>query len=99
MADEDLAPAGPSSSAALASGSAKLPVQVRTLDGKTVKIQAYTNWTVLKLKEEFGKWRGQGYDKINLFYRAIKLDDKEFLSKYNIEPGTVSNLQIHSRIN
>lgn len=65
---------------------AKLPVKIRTLTGKTFKIEAKTNWTVAQLKEEFAKWH-EGADRTSLFYKAKRLNDTELLKNYNIEPG------------
>lgn len=62
-------------------------IRIRTLDGKTITIQAEPDWTVKKLKEEFGKWKGAGFERVNLHYRAKRLKDDDLLSKYNIESG------------
>ncbi len=64
-----------------------LTIKIRTLDGKTVTIPVESRWTVKDLKEEFGKWKGAGFERVNLHYRAKRLKDDDLLSKYNIEPG------------
>lgn len=68
---------------------AKLPVQIRTLDGKTFKIHdCKENWTVAQLRDEFMKWYGEGGDRIVFHYKAKRLNDNDPLAKYKIEPRT-----------
>jgi len=73
-----------------------IAVNVRGLDGKTKKITAYGSWTVRRLKEEYARWLGQGWDNVVMLYRAKRLKDEDFLSTYNIEPEGFIQANIRS---
>ncbi|ODM93697.1 Ubiquitin-like protein [Orchesella cincta] len=79
-----------------ATGIAKLPILIRSMEGRTTKIEAKTDWTVRKLKEEYGKWVGRSYNHIMLLYKARRLNDADLLSKYNVEPDSVIQSTIRS---
>jgi len=64
----------------------QITLQVRGLDGRTTKIDAYAGWNVRRLKEEYARWLGEGWDNVVLLYKAKRLKDEELLSVYNIEP-------------
>ncbi len=66
---------------------AKLPIQIRTMDGKTYKIEAKTDWDVQRLKQEFEKWHGGNAAMCSLYYKAKKLQDNNSLQSYNIQAG------------
>jgi len=74
---------------------AKLPISIRTLDGKTYKINARSDWTVSQLKVEFDEWRDHG-SACTLFYRAKRLQDEKTLESYKIEPDSVIQANFRS---
>jgi len=63
----------------------KVQVQVRGLDGRTVKIDTFASWTVRRLKEEYGRYLGEGWDNVVMLYKAARLKDEQLLSLYKIE--------------
>lgn len=63
---------------------AKLPIEIRTMDGKTYKINATKDWNVRMLKMEFEKRHGGDAAKCSLYYRVKKLQDSNTLKDYNI---------------
>jgi len=85
----------PSTSAGASVPQAKLPISIRTLDGKTYKISAKADWTVGRLKEEFDEWRDHGSACV-LFYRAKRLQDDKTLESYKIEPDSVIQANFRS---
>lgn len=65
----------------------KLPIQIRTMDGKTYKIDAKTDWDVERLKAEFEKWHGGSAATCSLYFKAKKLQDNNTLQSYKINAG------------
>ncbi|CAL8103356.1 unnamed protein product [Orchesella dallaii] len=75
---------------------AKLPILIRSMEGRTTKIEAKVNWTVRQLKEEYGKYIGRSANHVMLLYKARRLNDNDLLSKYNVEPDSVIQSTIRS---
>lgn len=70
-------------------GATKLPIQIRTMNGKTYKIDAKTDWDVKRLKAEFEKWHGGDANMCQLYFKAKKLQDDKGLLTYKINAGNI----------
>jgi hypothetical protein len=81
------AAAVPAESGSSGAGSGEIIISIRTLDGKTTKITAKADWTIQRLKEEFGQFRGQDFTRINMHYKGKRLKDENTVGFYKIDSG------------
>jgi len=65
----------------------KITISIRTLDGKTTKIEADRSWSVQQLKAAFGEYRGQDFSRVNMHYKGKRLKDDLKIEAYNIDSG------------
>lgn len=62
-------------------------MKVRSMEGLNYDVEARTDWTVRRLKDELKRWTGEEPHAIALYYRAKKLQDQDTLERYKITTG------------